>query len=269
VAFPGKTIIITGASDGIGAELARQLAVPGAQLVLAARGQDKLDAVAGECTQAGAQVLAVRTDVSVEADCKALINACVAKFGGVDALVNNAGVSMHAWFEDITDFSTFEALFRTNTLSAIWLSRDALPFLKQSHGLIVGVSSLAGKTGVPARTTYCASKFAMSGFFEALRIELAGGGVDVTMIYPGVVDTHIRRNGLKGDGSRAGVSGLSETGAMSVHECARQMVVAMTKRKRELIMTPKGKFGMLLKAFAPSLVDNMARKALSQEGKKS
>jgi short-subunit dehydrogenase len=104
---------------------------------------------------------------------------------------------------------------------------------------------------------------------RALRIELAGGGVDVTMIYPGVVDTHIRRNGLKGDGSRAGVSGLSETGAMSVHECARQMVVAMTKRKRELIMTPKGKFGMLLKAFAPSLVDNMARKALSQEGKKS
>ena len=268
MAFPNKTIIITGASDGIGAELARQLAVPGARLVLAARSLDKLHAVAAACTAAGAQVLAQRADVSVEADCASLIKATVEKFGGIDMLVNNAGVSMHAWFEDITDFSTFETLFRVNTMSAIWLTRDALPYLKQSRGLIAGVSSLAGKTGVPARTTYCASKFAMTGFFEALRIELAGSGVDVTMIYPGVVDTNIRRNGLKGDGARAGVSGLSEAGAMSIEECARQIIVALGSRKRELIMTGKGKFGMLLKAVAPALVDNMARKALSKDGSK-
>lgn len=267
MSFPSKTIIITGASDGIGAELARQLAVPSARLVLAARSLDKLQAVADSCKATGATVLALRTDVSLEADCNALIKATVAEFGGIDMLINNAGVSMHAWFEDISDFGTFETLFRTNTMSAIWLTRDALPYLKRSGGVVCGVSSLAGKTGVPARTTYCASKFAMSGFFEALRIELADTGVAVCMIYPGVVHTNIRRHGLKGDGGTAGFSGLSEAGAMPVDECARQMLQALKARKRELVMTNKGKFGLMLKAFAPALVDNMARKALSTEGK--
>jgi short-subunit dehydrogenase len=128
--------------------------------------------------------------------------------------------------------------------------------------LIVGVSSLAGKTGVPARTAYCASKFALGGFFEALRIELSGTGVDVTMIFPGVVATEIRRHGLDAAGRTAGVSGLSEENAMPVDECARQMIDAMRTRRRELVMTRRGRLGLWLKLLAPQAVDRIALAAL-------
>ncbi len=266
--FTDQVIVVTGASEGIGAELARQLAAERPKLVLAARRADALEAVAAQCRARGAQALVQPTDVADEAQCRALVERAVAQFGRIDALVNNAGVSMHAWFEDISDFSTFERLFRINTMSAIWLTRDALPHLKQSRGLIVGVSSLAGKTGVPARTTYCTSKFAMSGFFEALRIELQGSGVDVTMVFPGVVATDIRRRGWNGAGQAAGFSGLSEDDAMPVAECARQIVQAMRRRARENVQTPKARFGLLLKAFAPALVDRMARAALAKEGER-
>jgi short-subunit dehydrogenase len=266
--FADQCILITGASDGIGAELARQLAAPGVKLVLAARSREGLEATALAAQAKGAEVLVQPTDVSDEAQCQALVAASIARFGRLDALVNNAGVSMHAWFEDTTDFSTYERLFKVNVMSAVWLTRDALPHLKKTGGLIMGISSLAGKTGVPARTAYCTSKFAMSGFFEALRIELDGSGVAVSMVFPGVVATNIRRNGLDAAGGRLGVSGLAEEGAMPVDECAAQIMQAMRSRPRELIMTAKGRFGMKLKAFAPQLVDNMARKALSKEGHK-
>src|SRR5262249_38280488 len=155
----------------------------------------------------GAQAIAIGTDVTDEAQCRTLVERAVQSFGRIDTLVNNAGVSMHAWFEETTDFSTYERLLRVNFLSCVALTRFALPHLKRARGLIVGVSSMAGKTGVPARTAYCASKFALGGFFEALRIELRGSGVDVTMVFPGVVATEIRRHGLNGAGNSAGVSG--------------------------------------------------------------
>lgn len=262
--FQDKVIVITGASDGIGAELARQLAASKSKLVLAARRQDALGDVAAQCRAAGAQVLAQRCDVGVQAECDALIQAALQQFGGVDCLVNNAGVSMHAKFEDIADCKVFEDLMRINLMGAIWLTHAALPHLKKSRGLIVGVGSLAGLVGVPERTTYCATKHAMTGFFDALRVELQPQGVDVTMIYPGVVATEIRRNGWNAQGTRAGVSGLEEAGAMSVQECARQIIAAMSARKRQLIMTPKGKIGMWLKLLAPQMVDNMARAALAK-----
>jgi NAD(P)-dependent dehydrogenase (short-subunit alcohol dehydrogenase family) len=210
----------------------------------------------------------VRCDVTNQADCENAVAQAVAKFGKLDVLVNNAGLSMHAWFEEISNLDTFETLFRTNVMSAVWCTRAALPHLKSSKGLIVGVSSLAGKTGVPARTTYCTSKFAMDGFFQALRLELRATGVNVTMIYPGVVATNIRRHGLKGDGLEAGFSGLKEEGAMTVQDCAAQMIRAIDKRQRELIMTRQARIGMKLKAIAPSVVDNMAMKALSKQGEK-
>lgn len=265
--FQGKTIVITGASDGIGAELARQVAATGPQLVLAARRPDALNTVAAQCRQLGAKVLVQPCDVGVQADCAALIEAAVKQFGGVDVLVNNAGISMHAKFADIADTTVFEDLMRVNLMGAVWLTRAALPHLKQSRGLIVGVSSLAGLVGVPERTTYCATKHAMTGFFDALRIELKPQGVDVTMIYPGVVATEIRRNGWNAQGKTAGVSGLEEKGAMTVTECARQIVVAMGSRKREVVMTAKGKIGLWLKLIAPGVVDNIARAALAKETK--
>jgi short-subunit dehydrogenase len=264
LSFQGKTIVITGASDGIGAELARQLAIDKPNLVLAARRKEALEAVAAQCRQSGAQVLAQVCDVGVQADCIALIHAAAQTFGGIDYLVNNAGISMHARFEAIADIKVFEDLMRVNLMGAVWLSHAALPHLKKSRGLIVGVSSLAGLVGVPERTTYCATKHAMTGFFEALRVELQPQGVDVTMIYPGVVATEIRRNGWNAQGQRAGVSGLEEKGAMTVQECARQIVAAMSARKRQVIMTGKGKIGLWLKLIAPGVVDNLARAALAK-----
>jgi short-subunit dehydrogenase len=257
-----KTIVITGASEGIGAQLALELAQPGVKLVLAARRQEALEKIAQSCIAKGARAAVVPTDVSSEAQCRALIVRTIEEFGSLDVLVNNAGVSMHAKFEEITDLSTFERVMQLNFYGPMWLTHAALPELRRARGLIVGVSSLAGKTGVPGRTVYCASKFALSGFYEALRIELADSGVDITMVFPGVVDTEIRRNGLNAAGQRAGVSGLKEQGAMSVEQCAREIVQAMQSRQREHIMTAKGRFGMKLKAFAPGLVDKMARNAL-------
>jgi short-subunit dehydrogenase len=260
--FEHKTIVITGASEGIGAELARQLASPHVRLVLAARRQEALQAIAKQCAAKGAQTVAIPTDVSQQGACQALIDQALKACGSIDVLVNNAGISMHAPFEAITDLQTFDRVMLVNFYGPMWLTHAALPELRRTQGLIVGVSSLAGKTGVPGRTTYCASKFALSGFYEALRIELAGSGVDITMVFPGVVDTEIRRNGLNARGERAGVSGLKEEGAMPVEQCAREIVEAMRRRKREHVMTTKARLGLKIKAFFPAVVDRMARNAL-------
>jgi short-subunit dehydrogenase len=184
--------------------------------------------------------------------------------GGIDVLVANAGMSMHARFDAISDFSTFERLWRVNCLGTVQCVRHAYPHLKKRHGLVVGVCSLAGKTGVPERSTYCASKFAQAGFLEALRIEAADDGIDVTVVFPGVVATETRRRGLNAAGRTAGVSGLDETDAMPVAECATQIVAAMQARRRELVMTPRARLGLWLKLLAPRLVDRMARAALAR-----
>jgi short-subunit dehydrogenase len=262
--FANKTVVLTGASDGIGAEIARQLAPEGARLVLAARNEDKLNEVAFRCQKAGADILVVPTDVADQQQCRRLATQAAEHFGTIDVLVNNAGVSMHARFDEITDLATFERLMRVNFFGAMWCTHAALPALKASRGLIVGVSSLAGRTGVPGRTTYCASKFAMTGFFEALRIELADTGVDVTLLYPGVVATELRRNGLNAKGERAGVSGLDEAGAMTIERCAALSIAGMRARRREVIMTTQGRLGLKLKAFAPRFVDRLALKALAK-----
>ncbi|MEO7255416.1 MAG: SDR family oxidoreductase [Casimicrobium sp.] len=265
MSFNGSVIVITGASDGIGAELARQLSSEHPKLVLAARRLDVLQAVADQCSARGATTLVVPTDVSIEADCRALITATVEKFGRIDMLVNNAGVSMHANFDEITDTSVYENLMRINLMGSIWPTHAALPYLKTSKGLVVAVASLAGLVGVPGRTTYCATKFAQTGFFEALRVELQSEGVDVCIVYPGVVATDIRRNGWNAKGETAGTSGLSESNAMSVEECAGLIVSAMRSRKREEVMSAKGKLGRWMKLIAPAKVDAMARAALTNE----
>ena len=262
--FAGKVIVITGASEGIGAELARQLAVEKPRLVLAARRLDALQAVVAQCEAAGAEAVAVRCDVGVEADCKALAASAVARFGGIDVLVNNAGVSGHARLEEVTDFKWYEDMMRVNFMGSVWCTRYTLPELRKSKGLVAGVASLAGKVGVPERTAYSPSKFAQAGFFEALRTELMDTGVDVTVVFPGVVATDIRLHGYGTDGKPAGKSGLKEEGAMSVEECARHIVAALRGRKRELVMTTKAKVGLWLKLLAPGIVDRMARAALKQ-----
>jgi short-subunit dehydrogenase len=263
--YTDRTIVITGASDGIGAELARQLAPEGPRLVLAARSAERLDRVAAECRSRGARAIAVTADVAIEGDCRRLVERAADEFGGIDVLVNNAGMSMHARFDEIEDFSTFERVWRINCLGTIACTRYAWPHLKASRGQLVGVCSLAGRTGVPGRTTYCMSKFAQAGFLEALRIEAEDDGIAVTAVYPGVVATETRRRGFNGRGEPAGVSALEEAGAMPVDECARQIIAAMRARRRELVMTARAKVGLWLKLIAPRVVDGMARAALKRQ----
>ncbi|MES2015443.1 MAG: SDR family oxidoreductase [Pseudomonadota bacterium] len=263
-----RVIIITGASDGIGAEIARQLAARnGVALVLAARNAALLAAVAAECTTLGAQTLVQVTDVSIQDDCKRLIGATLARFGRIDALINNAGRSAHALFEDVSDLAWYEDLMRVNLWGAVWCTHAALPSLKTSHGSIVAVSSLVGLVGVPGRTAYAATKFAMTGFFETLRSELKGAGVSVTTAFPGVVDTRTRYRGYNAEGKELGSSSLKEEGAMPVAECARLIIEGMDRRKREVVMTAKGKIGRFLKLIAPGLVENMALAAVKDDAK--
>ncbi|WP_299511191.1 SDR family oxidoreductase [uncultured Limnohabitans sp.] len=264
-----NVIIITGASEGIGAEMATQLArTKGAAvaLVLAARQLVKLEAVAEACRQLGAQVLCVRTDVSVRADCEALIAQTVQQFGRIDTLINNAGISAHAMLQDVdaADLGWYEELMRVNLWGTIWCTHAALPHLKASRGRLVAVSSLAGLVGVPGRTAYCTSKFAMTGFMEALRTELLSDGVSVTIAYPGVVDTDIRRRGLNAMGQPAGSSGLSEDKAMPVELCVQKILQGTERRQRDVLMSPTGHVGRWLKLIAPSWVDRMAWAALKK-----
>ncbi len=261
------TSIITGASDGIGAEIARQLAAPGQNLVLAARRADALQAVAAQCEAKGAATLCVPTDVGVQVQCVALVQAATARFGGINALINNAGISAHALLQDVKadDLRWYEDLMRVNLWGSVWTTHAALPALKASKGCIVAVSSLAGIVGVPGRTAYSATKFAMTGFFEALRAEMKPAGVSVTTAYPGVVLTGIRVNGWNAKGERAGSSGLDEAGAMSVEECARLILQGMHRRDREVVMSAKGKLGRWLKLIAPGLLEDMALKAVKAD----
>lgn len=263
-----NVVIITGASDGIGAELARQLAQESGgklSLVLAARSKDKLAHVAQQCRNLGSKVLVRPTDVGQEADCRALIDETIAQYGRIDTLVNNAGMSAHAMLSDVRDMAWYEQLMRINLWGSAWCTHSALPYLKASRGRIVAVSSLAGLVGVPGRTAYSATKFAMTGFFEALRMELAEHGVSVTIAYPGVVATEIRYRGFNAQGQAAGKSGLDERGAMPVEECARLIRVGMQRRERDIVMSFKGKLGRWLKLLAPALVDKLARAALNKQ----
>ncbi len=257
--------IITGASKGIGAELARQLAPKGAKLVLASRNEAELEAVAEACRKLGASgVITVKCDVAVESDCRTLVAGALLAFGRIDVLVNNAGISMWARFEEIEDLAVLDRIMRVNYLGAVFCTASALPHLRETGGRIVGISSLAGRVGVPTRTGYSASKHAMTGFFDSLRIELSGSGVSVTMIYPGFVATGIRENATGPDGKPILVSPVKEKDVMSVKDCVRRIVRAIEGREREVVMTARGKIGLWLKLFAPSLVDRIAKRAIEE-----
>lgn len=252
--------------------MARQLARThgaGVALVLAARNDVLLAAVATQCSALGARSLAVKTDVAVEAQCRQLIADAVQAFGRIDVLINNAGMSAQALFEDVRadDLAWYEQLMRINLWGSVWCTHAALPHLKQSRGSIVAVSSLAGLIGVPGRTAYSATKFAMTGFFEALRAEVKAAGVSVTTAYPGVVATQIRYRGFNAKGTAAGASGLKEDDAMSVETCARLILQGLERREREVVMTARGKLGRWLKLMMPGKVEAMALAALKDEVK--
>lgn len=261
-----KTFVITGASTGIGAALARTYASRGANVVLAARNEAELARLAEQCEAAGGKALAVRTDVTDLAQCKAMVDAAVKRFGGMDVLVNNAGISMWARFREVTDISMFDRIMRVNYLGTVYSTHFALPHLLASRGLVVGVSSLTGKTGVPTRSGYAASKHAMQGFLDSIRIELASSGVDVLVVSPGFVRTDIRAKVLGPDGKPLEKSPRNESkGTMSLEKCTEIIVRAIDRRSREVVMTPRAKVGMWLKLLAPSLVDRIAERAVRED----
>jgi len=260
--WQGQVVIVTGASLGIGAELARALATQGAKLVIAARDVERLDHVGAACRRAGAEVEDVAVDLTVEANCRALIERAVARFGRIDMLICNAGQAMWARAEDVADWGVFERLLRVNYLASVYCTLAALPHLRTTKGRLVAVSSLAGKTGVPMRTGYSAAKAAVGGFFDSLRIELLGSGVSVTIVCPGFVGTGSRARNLGANGEPLGTSPVNEAAMMPVDQCVRQLLRAAARRDRELVMTPRARVGMWLKLIAPAIVDRMAAKAM-------
>jgi short-subunit dehydrogenase len=261
-AFAGKVIILTGASQGIGKALAFALSSERPRLVLAARDEAALAGVETRCRELGATTLVVPTDVTDEAQCRTLVSRAVATFGGVDVVIHNAGAGVDARFDEMKDLTVFQRLYQLNVLGPVWVTHEALPHLKNSRGLIVCVASVAGLTGVPARTPYAASKHAVFGFFDSLRIELRGTGVDVTMVAPDFVQSEIHVRAYGADGRALGESGIREEKAMTAEECARLIVSAMRRRRRLLITSWRGVLGRAVRLVAPALIDRIAERAI-------
>lgn len=259
--FKGKTVIVTGASSGIGEALARRFSALGANVVAGARSLEKLETLVRELPSGG---IAVQCDVSKEEDCKRLIDRAVETFGRIDVLVNNAGISMRALFDDV-DLDVLRRLMDTNFWGSVYCTKYALPYIQTSQGSIVGISSVAGFHGLPGRTGYSASKYAMHGLLETVRIENLKKGVHVLIVAPGFTASNVRFAALTADGSQQGASPREEGKMMTADEAAKRIIKAITRRKRTLLMDFDGKATRILKFFAPSLLDRLYYNHMAKE----
>ncbi len=260
--FKGEVVVVTGGSRGLGLEIAHAFGQAGAKVVITARREQWLNEAESFLKDQGIAVDAMICDVADATSVEQMVQQIIEKNNKIDVLVNNAGITMWGNFDAINDLGILDQIMRVNYLGSMYCTHYALPHLKQTKGLIVGVSSLAGKSGVPTRSGYAASKHAMTGFFDSLRIELEPFGVSVTMIYPGFVASQVRARALGPDGKPLVSSPVREGQVMPVEKCAQIMVSAMTKRKREEVMTLRGKLGQWLKLIAPGLVDRIASQAI-------
>ncbi len=260
----GKVVIITGASSGIGRALAKEFAALRNRVVLAARSMDKLEQLQSELREINPDVLAVQADVSVMEDCHILVDKAVERFGTVDILVNNAGISMRALFEQ-ADLQVIRRLMDVNFWGAVYCTKFALPHLLKSRGTVVGVSSIAGYKGLPGRTGYSASKFALQGFLEVLRIENMKKGLHVLIACPGFTSSNIRNTALSATGDQQGESPRDEDKMMSAGEVARHIIRAIDKKKDRLVLTSQGKLTVLLNKFFPRFMDRMVYNHMAKE----
>jgi len=259
-----KIVIVTGASSGIGKATALRFAQKGAHLVLAARSVANLNILSEQLTPFGVEVLIVPTDVSKEADCKNLMDKALEKFGRIDVLVNNAGISMRAAFADI-ELDVLKKVMDVNFWGTVFCTRYAMASILKSKGSIVGVSSIAGYKGLPGRTGYSSSKFAMHGFLESVRIENLKNGIHVLIACPGFTASNIRNTALDANGSVQGETPRDEQKMMQPEEVAKAMVAAVEKRKDRLTLTANGKLTVFLNKFFPKMVDKLVFNHMSKE----
>lgn len=257
-AFRDQVAIVTGASSGIGRALALQLAGQGARVALAARRTELLEEVAATCRQAGGEALVAPTDVTDESQCQRLIEQSIAAFGRLDLLVNNAGLTVIARLEDYADLSLFQQVMAVNFFGAVYCTYYALPHLIRSQGRIVAVSSLGGKAPLPYNSPYVASKFAMHGFFDSVRMEVKQHGVSVTIICPYWVVSGFHEAQMDKEGRPRGPAGraIYSKDMMTSEQCAEVILRAAFRRKREVLLGP-GHFIAWLKLLAPGLLDRM------------
>ncbi|MDB5122179.1 MAG: putative oxidoreductase [Mucilaginibacter sp.] len=260
-----KVAIITGASSGIGKSLAIELAKRGCNLVLAARQYVTLcEITQGLEQQYNIKAVAVQCDVSIEEDCDHLVKQALTTFGKIDILINNAGISMRALFKD-ADLSVLKAVMDVNFWGTVYCTKYALPEILKTKGSVVGVSSIAGYKGLPGRTGYSASKFAMNGFLDALRVENLHTGVHVMTASPGFTASNIRNTALAADGTQQGESTLEEDKMMTSDEVAKIIADGVENRERTLIMTGQGKLTVFLNKFLPGLLDKLVYKTIAKE----
>ena len=261
-----KVVIITGASSGIGKSCALEFFKKGARLVLVARSESKLIELTDYINNLGGQARYVVGDVSKESDCINMINHTVQSYGEIDVLINNAGISMRALLLDL-DLNDFDKVMKVNFYGTLYCTKYALQYLLKNRGSVVGVSSIAGHKGLPARTAYSASKFAMTGFLEALRIENLKKGLHVLIASPGFTASSIREKALNARGSKQDESPRNEKKMMSPDLVAQHIVSAVEKRKNSIVLTSQGKLLVFLNKFIPSIVDRLVFNSLSKEKK--
>ena len=260
----GKVVIITGASSGIGKALAYEFAAKGSKVVLGARSRDKLEKVTKDIKYRGGEAVFCVTDVSIENDCKNLVLTAIESFGAVDVLINNAGISMRAMFADLK-LDVLKRLMDINFWGTVYCTKHALPYLLKSKGSVVGVASIAGLKGLPGRTGYSASKFAMNGFMETLRIENLKTGLHVLMAFPGFTASNIRNTALSADDSMQGESPREEGKMMSAEEVAAHIYKAVVRRKNRIILTSQGKLTFWLNKFFPNWLGKLVYNHMAKE----
>lgn len=261
--YSNKVIAITGGTDGIGKALVESFLKKGAKVATCSRTPEKLDHLKAEFPEK--PILTIVADVSKEEDCKNFIEKTIEEFEKIDILINNAGISMRALFKD-TDLSTLKKLMDINFWGTVYCTKYALNTILKNKGTIVGVSSIAGYRGLPGRSGYSASKFAVNGWLEALRTELLDTGANVMWVCPGFTKSNIRNVALNKEAKPQGESPLNESKLMSAEECAQHIIKAIEKRKRTLVLTFTGKETVFMNKFFPSWTDKLTRKFFFKNG---
>jgi dehydrogenase/reductase SDR family member 7B len=259
-----KVVIITGGSSGIGKACAQEFGSKGAKVVITGRKEDVLRQASQELANQGIEHFSLKADASKEEDNKRMVEETIKRYGRIDVLVNNAGISMRALFEDL-DLKVFKQVMDINFYGTVYATKYALPYILESKGSIIGVSSINGYRGTPARTAYTASKYAMQGFFESLRTEVMKRGVHILVACPGFTASNIRNAALTADGSIQGESPREEEKMMTSEEVARRIYKATVSRKRDIVLTTQGKLAVFLNKWAPGFMDQMVYKVMAKE----